>query len=52
MLVAFHWQPAHLFLIAAVPTLVASLTAYVLMTMLRKSDARPASSLGDAKALA
>jgi len=52
VLVAFHWQPAQLFLIAAVPTLVASLTAYVLMTMLRKSAASPASSLGDAKALA
>jgi len=52
VLVAFHWQPAQLFLIAAVPTLVASITAYVLMTMLRTSAASPAKSLGDAKALA
>ncbi len=52
ILVAFHWQPAHLFLIAAVPTLVASVTAYVLMTMLRTSNAGPSKSLGDAKVLA
>jgi AAHS family 4-hydroxybenzoate transporter-like MFS transporter len=51
VLVALHWQPGHLFLIAAVPTFVASMTAYVLMTMLRKSDTSPASSLGE-KALA
>jgi AAHS family 4-hydroxybenzoate transporter-like MFS transporter len=34
MLVAMHWQPADLFLIAAIPTLAASAAAYVLMRAL------------------
>jgi len=31
ILVAMHWQPARLFLVAAIPTLAASAAAYVLM---------------------
>jgi MFS transporter, AAHS family, 4-hydroxybenzoate transporter len=52
VLVAFHWQPGQLFLIAAAPTLIASLMAYVLMRMLTRSGANAASSLGDVTATA
>jgi AAHS family 4-hydroxybenzoate transporter-like MFS transporter len=52
VLVAFHWQPGQLFLIAAVPTLIASIMAYVLMRMLGRSATNPASSLGDVTAAA
>jgi AAHS family 4-hydroxybenzoate transporter-like MFS transporter len=51
VLVAFHWPPRQLFLIAAVPTLVAGVMAYALMRMLKRSDASP-SSLGGVKAAA
>ena len=52
VLVAFQWQPGQLFLVAAAPTLVASIMAYVLMSLLRKSNASPVSSLGDVEAVA
>lgn len=52
VLVAFHWQPGQLFLIAAAPTLVASIMAYVLMGLLERSGAKPASSPGDVEAAA
>lgn len=52
LLVALNWQPGRLFLVAAVPTLAASIMAYVLMRMLAGRSANPASSLGDASAAA
>jgi nitrate/nitrite transporter NarK len=52
VLVALSWEPAQLFLIAAVPTLAASITAYVLMRMLDSVGARTARSFDDANAAA
>jgi MFS transporter, AAHS family, 4-hydroxybenzoate transporter len=40
VLVAMHWQPSQLFLVAAIPTLVASAVAYLLMRALRGDTAR------------
>jgi len=52
VLVALSFQPTQLFLIAAVPTLAAGITAYVLMRMLGSASATPVSSLGDVNAAA